>query len=162
VCGSAQRSCAVTGYLLHLIAGALDCYRNRELKTIGNSAQRSCAVLAQSRIISAHGVCGSVQRSCAVLAQSRIKNYFRTQSVWFCTTKLCSYWLFAALDCWRTRLLCNRELTVHCNSVQRSCAVLAQSRIISAHGVCGSAQRSVWFCTTECVVLHNEVVQRSV
>ena len=112
-----------------------------------------------------------------LLSQSRI---IHTQvSSCFCTTKLCSsiactienqqfivtlYNEVVQLDC-----LHNRELTVHCDSVQRSCAarLLAQSRIIhtqvnscfcttklcsayaiescwlfSAHGVCGSAQRS--------------------
>jgi len=47
------------------------------------------------------------------------------RSMQLCRTKLCSL-IAGALDCWR-----NRELTVHCNSVQRSCAVLAQSRVVS-------------------------------
>ena len=98
--------------MLHLIAGALDCWRTRELF----SAQRSCAVLAQSRVSG-----NSAQRSCAVtgyfllalcavLAQSRIV---------FRTTKLCSYWLFSA--CVVCSACKSQELLFI--SAQRSCAV---------------------------------------
>ena len=69
----------------------------------------------------------------------------------FCTTKLCSL-IANALDCFATRLLRNRELTVSGNSAQRSCAVLARVKN-------RFRTRGVWFCTTECVVLYNEVVQ---
>ena len=50
--------------LLHSIACALDCF------AIENCFLHSIA--SQSRTLSAHGVCGSAQRSCAVLAQSRV------------------------------------------------------------------------------------------
>ena len=93
-----------------------------------------------------------------MLAQSRIIS---------CTRLLRNRELVPALDCWR-----NQELfSAHgvCSSVQRSCAVLAQSRVVGyfPHTECvvlynrvrGSVQQSVWFCTTECVVLYNEVVQ---
>jgi len=106
-----------------LIACALDCLRTR--------------LLAQSRIISAHEVCGSAH---GVLLRnsidSAIENYFRTQSVWFCTQ---SVWF------------CTMKLCSACGS----CAV--DSNFCLRCMQC--LRNRELFSPTECVVLHNEVVQ---
>ena len=73
-----------------------------------------------------------------LLSQSRIDSYRK-----LCTTKLCSA---CAIESYFLHLIaCAIKSCFPHNEVVRSIVI--------------SAQRSVWFCTTKCVVLYNEVVQ---
>jgi len=79
---------AIESYFLH--NEVVQCLRNRESRIISahrvcGSVQRSlynevvqCLRNRESRIISAHRVCGSVQRSCAVDSSFCIRSMFRT------------------------------------------------------------------------------------
>jgi len=104
--------------------------------------------------------------ACAIKS---FKNYFLHNEVVQCfATRLLAHLIACAIKSFKSYFLHNEVVQSLVVSAYEVCSA-SQSRAISAQRSCAVTgnfrTRSVWFCTTECVVLHNGVcgsAQRSV